>query len=88
MSCGTKKIDIQFHKNIKFQMTESHILIGLVTSFKNLTESSVCQHLFYIKCIHLLLPPRPLAYGLHACENVDNYGWPFTMFIISIHFLY
>ncbi len=29
-----------------------------------------------------MLPP-PLAYILYTCENVDNYGWPLTMFTLA-----
>ncbi len=63
-------------------MPESQLLIGLETSFK-LIENSECQHLFYIKSIHLLLPPPHLAYGLYTCENVDNYGWPLSVIRIN-----
>ncbi len=40
-------------------MPESQFLIGLETSFKKLTESSECRHLFHIKSMHRVLPPSP-----------------------------
>ncbi len=71
-----KKKYVQFH-NITFKMPESQLLIGLETSFKN-RESIECQHVLYIKSVHLVLSPPPLAYGLYTCENVDIFGRPLS----------
>ncbi len=72
-----KKIKyVQFY-NIKFKMSESQILIGLATSFKNWQkEQNVYIYSILNVYIYMVLPPPPPTYGLYACENVDNYGLP------------
>ncbi len=62
-------------------MPESQLLIGLETSFKKLTECSECQHILYIKA-YIWFYSLPLAYGLYACENIDNYGLPLNVDVI------
>ncbi len=76
ISCGNPKKYFNF-TNIKFKMQDSQLLIGLETSFKNWQKAQNVNIYSILKAYIWCYPL--LAYGLYACENVDNYGWPLTL---------
>ncbi len=60
-------------------MPESQLLIELETSFNN-WQKAQNVNIYSILKTYIWCYPLRLAYGVYACENVDNYGIPSSMF--------
>ncbi len=63
-------------------MPESQFLIGLETSFKN-WQKAQNVNIYSILKAYIWFYPLPLAYGLYACENVNNYGLPLKKLLLE-----